>query len=266
MRHLLYIFISTFLFTSCTKEVDLNLEDKSGEIVIEGNITNQAGSHTVKITRTVAFTTSSQYPAISNAFVTISDDLGFIDTLVYTSNGEYKTKRLVSEPGRTYLLTVNVNNKVYTASSKMPKAVPFDGLMKDSVSFGGEVNFTLLPVFIDPLEIGNRYFFITHANGKREKIFEVFSDNINNGIPNQRIIFLAFNNTDTDIKIEKGDSITVEMQCITNDIYTYYNSIIQLTDGGPGGGVTPSNPPSNISNGALGYFSAHSVAYKSIVL
>lgn len=266
MRQSLIIIIAAFLFTSCTKEVDLKLDDKSGEIVIEGNVTNQPGPHTVRITKTVAFTSASQYPAVSNAFVTISDDTGLVDTLVYSNNGEYKTTRLVSAPGRTYFLTVNVNNIVYTARSKMPNAVAFNDLTKDSISFGGNINYTLLPGFTDPVEIGNRYFFITQAAGKREKIYDVFSDNINNGILNQRSIFLAFNNTDTKIKIEKGDSVTVEMQCVTNEMYTYYHSLIELSEGGPGGGTTPANPPGNISNGALGYFSAHPVAYKSIVL
>ena len=64
-----------------------------------------------------------------------------------------------------------------------------------------------------------------------------------------------------------GDTITVEMNCIDDKIYTYFSALLQLSGGGgPGGGITPTNPPSNISNGALGYFSAHTVRVKTAVI
>ena len=64
-----------------------------------------------------------------------------------------------------------------------------------------------------------------------------------------------------------GDTIHVEMQCIDQNIYTYYIAVIQISgDDGSGAGITPANPPSNISNGALGYFSAHTSAVSSIVI
>jgi hypothetical protein len=266
MRHYLILVLLAVLFSSCTKEIDLNLENKSGEIVIEGDITNLAGPQTVKVTRTAAFTSTNGYPAVTNAFVTIRDNIGTIDTLVYTTSGEYKTTRLVTAPGRTYFLTVRVNNVEYTANSTMPNPVAFNGLTKDSISFGGDITYSVLPNFVDPVEIGNRYLFISKAAGKSEKIYDLYSDNVNNGILNQRSIFLTYNNSNTDIVVERGDSINVEMQCITNDIYIYYQSLLELADGGAGGGTTPANPTTNISNGALGYFSAHAVAFQNIVL
>ena len=70
---------------------------------------------------------------------------------------------------------------------------------------------------------------------------------------------------DGDVKVKVGDKITVKMQCIDDAVYTFYSALLQLSGGG-GGGVTPTNPPSNISNGALGYFSAHTVSVKTIVI
>ena len=56
------------------------------------------------------------------------------------------------------------------------------------------------------------------------------------------------------------------LKCSDQNVYTFYSALLQLSDGGPGGGITPTNPPSNISNGALGYFSAHTVRKKSVVI
>ena len=120
------------------------------------------------------------------------------------------------------------------------------------------------PVCTDPLPLGNRYLLIVSVNASKLKPLETFSDNFNNGLVNQRNLRLPGDNEDN-VKI--GDTIHVEMQCIDQNIYTYYNAVIQISgDDGSGAGITPANPPSNISNSALGYFSAHTSTKNSIVI
>ena len=46
----------------------------------------------------------------------------------------------------------------------------------------------------------------------------------------------------------------------------YWFSLMQQQGNGPGGGTTPSNPPSNFDNNALGYFSAHTTQVKQIIV
>ena len=82
MKNIFLIILSLFLVTSCEKEIDLDLEDQSGQIVIEGNITDQAGPYFVKITKSVAFTQANQYPAVTNAQVILSDNTGQTETSV----------------------------------------------------------------------------------------------------------------------------------------------------------------------------------------
>ena len=76
MKNIFLIIISLFLVISCEREIDLNLEDQSGNIVIEANVTDQAGPYTVRITKSVSFTQSNSYPRVENAQVTLSDNLG----------------------------------------------------------------------------------------------------------------------------------------------------------------------------------------------
>ena len=59
MKNIFLIIISLFLVISCEREIDLNLEDQSGNIVIEANVTDQAGPYTVRITKSVSFTQSN---------------------------------------------------------------------------------------------------------------------------------------------------------------------------------------------------------------
>lgn len=270
MKNIIFIILSLFVVTSCEKEIDLDLDDQSGKIVIEGNITNQAGPYFVRITKSVAFTENNEYPAVTGAQVVLSDNTGQTETLQYVGNGNYRTSTFIGATGRTYTLNIQAEGKQYTAQSIMPDVVHFDGLTQDSFTFGSETTYAVLPVFTDPPVLGNRYLFNFTINNLTKKTFDAFSDNINNGLVNQRPIFLPNEDDEddpTDHKVVVGDTIHVEMQTIDNNIFTYYSALLQIIDGGgPGGGVTPANPPSNISNGALGYFSAHTVQKKDLVI
>lgn len=253
---------------SCEKEIDLDLDDKSGNIVIEANITDQPGPYFVKITKSVGFTESNQYPAVTDAQVILSDNTGQTEILQYAGDGKYKTTAFSGVSGRVYTLKVHAEGMLYTAQSTMPEAVEFEELTQDSFTFGGETSYTLLPVFKDPAALGNRYLFNFTINDKPKKTFEVFSDNINNGLVNQRPLILPNDDKDENShKVVVGDTIHVEMQCIDHNIFTYYSALLEISgNGGSGGGPTPSNPPSNINNGALGYFSAHTTQKKSFVI
>ena len=265
MKNIFLIIISLFLVISCEREIDLNLEDQSGNIVIEANVTDQAGPYTVRITKSVSFTQSNTYPGIENAQVTLSDNLGQTENLQHIGNGIYQASSFQGQSGRTYTLKVQTDGKEYTSQSKMPEAVEFQGLEQDSFMVAGETSYTLLPIFVDPPALGNRYLFTYSVNDNPKKYFSEFSDNVNNGAPNQRPLILPNDDEDGNVKVKVGDKITVKMQCIDDAVYTFYSALLQLSGGG-GGGVTPTNPPSNISNGALGYFSAHTVSVKTIVI
>ena len=71
---------------------------------------------------------------------------------------------------------------------------------------------------------------------------------------------------DNIVTLKPGDLITLKMQCIDKKVALYYTTLALMGDSGPGGGTTPNNPPTNITNGALGIFSAHTVQEKSKVL
>ena len=107
--------------------------------------------------------------------------------------------------------------------------------------------------------MGNSYRFVLNINGEPIKDYFVWNDNTNNGGINTRP--LRTNGT-----IKSGDVVSVEMQSVDETAYLYYFALSQLAGNGPGGGTTPSNPPNNISGGALGLFSAHTSQSKSIVI
>ncbi len=262
MKNIVSIIFIALLFTSCEKTVDLNYKDNRSNIVIEGNITNEAGPYLVKLMKSINLSATENYPTIDNAAVTINDDAGNSETLIPQGNGVYRTTTLNGVEGRTYTLTVKTENQTYIAQSTMPQQVPFDSIKVEELVIFGDTEYNLIPIYGDPISKGNNYRFVLSVNNKLVNQHFIQNDDIKNGVVNT----LRLEINDEDLKLKTGDSVNIEMQCIDNKVASYYTTLALIADSGPGGGTTPNNPPGNISNGALGIFSAHTVETKSITI
>jgi len=250
-----------FMFTSCDKVIDVKLNNASGKIDIEANLTNVLGPQTVYIRQNVPFTNTNAYPAVTGATVNITDQAGSNYVFTEGPSGTYKVNNAAGTVGSVYQLTVNTGGKTYTARSTMPALVNLDTLLSKNDPFGGTNNRKLISVvYKDPVGVPNQYRFVMYVNGVQVKRVFAFNDQFTDGKTNTTEL------DQNDIDIYPGDTVKVEMQCIDPDIYTYWYTLGQQTDRGPGGSVAPSNPPSNLSNNALGYFSAHTTQTKTIVV
>ncbi len=241
---------------SCTKEIELDLNSSNSKYVVEAELPqNQVA--TITITKTVNFSDANNFPPIKGADVTITDNLGVTEKLIEMASGIYKTQKMKGEEGKTYSLSIKTDGQTFMAKSTMPTATKLTGL-KTPVSIfkrpGSKVDlYNILPQFIDPETIGNNYRFIQTRNNEVDKSLILANDNVGNGEPNTRPII----SRDFDIKL--GDNITVEMRCLDKAAYDYFFSLNSINPNGPGGGTTPTNPVTNLSGGALGYFSAYTV-------
>ena len=251
MNKYIVIICNILLISSCTKEVNIDLNSSNPLLVIEGNITDQAGPYTVKLSKTINFSESNSFPSVRGALVIISDNLGVVDTLRETIQGIYQTHTIVGIQGHSYTLTVFAEGKQYNAISTLPSKVNLDSIQFESDPGFNENTFEFVPVYYDPISIGNNYRFILTVNGKTDASFLVNNDVNSNGIVNQRSF------ASDDLKILEGDTVQITMLCIDADTYTYYKTLDELLGSNPIFAATPSNPPNNITgNKALGYFSA----------
>jgi hypothetical protein len=253
------ILMGVFLL-SCEKEIQLALDPNQSLLVIDGSITDEAGPYSIKLSKSNGISASSNFLAVTNALVIVKDNLGQIDTLQHEKQGEYKTNKIKGIYGNTYYLEVQVGDKKYTANSTMPQKVILDSLRINPIPFNIETRYNVIPVYVDPIQLGNSYRFIQKINDTLDQTFHVFNDNLNNGKENQRPIRGGSDSLEVKLK----DIIAIEMQCITRPTYLYYYTLYQQSGAGPGGGTTPANPPSNIMGGALGIFSAHTVQRKQV--
>jgi hypothetical protein len=261
MKRFCYFIVLILLFSSCKKVIQLDLNNNTDLLVIDGQVTNVAGPYYVRLNKSVNFNATSSYPPVTNAQVIITDNVNQRDTLKYSGDGFYKTNSLKGFEGRTYFLSVLSDGKNYTAQSIMPTAVKLDSLRLSVTIANDETNYSVVPVYTDPVALGNCYRFLQKINGKLDETYFAFNDNLNNGLPNQR----PLRSGDPELKLKVNDQVDIEMQCISLDSYTYYYSLSQQTRNG-GGGTAPANPPNNITGGALGIFSALTSQKKTVVI
>ena len=262
MRNIVSILFIGLFFMGCEKTIYLDYKSNQSRIIIQGNINNEAGPYYVKITRSIPLKDTGSYPVIDDAVVTISDDAGNSEALTAIGKGTYRTNTLAGVEGRTYTLTVQAEGQTYTAQSTMPQRVPFDSIRVETHMVTGEIEYSIIPVYPDPLAKGNNYRFVLWINNKLINQHLVQNDEVRSGVVNS--VRLEIN--DDDIEFKPGDLVTLQMQCIDKNVALYYRTLALISDSGPGGGTTPNNPPNNISNGALGLFSAHIVETKSVTM
>src|SRR5580693_1517387 len=143
-------FILVFLFYSCQKIVTLKLNTVPPQIVIQGEVTDSAGPYSITINQTADFYAPNVFPPVSGAVVKISDDLGASDSLIEYSPGIYSTQGLQARPGRTYTLSVFVQNKYYTSVSTMPMPVKLDSVTLELTSGFGMHRINAIVNFQDP--------------------------------------------------------------------------------------------------------------------
>src|SRR5687768_18601747 len=101
---------------SCEKVIDIKIRDADAKIVIEGVITDEPGSLKVKLSRTVKYSNSNQFPAVTGATVKIKDN-GVEYVLNEVSPGVDGNTLVSGQVGHRYELSVITGPETFTASS-----------------------------------------------------------------------------------------------------------------------------------------------------
>lgn len=258
--HLGYLILFSAMLSACEKVIDVNLNASDARTVIEASISDQPGPYYVRISKSVNFSEANIFPAVSGAAVQLADDAGNSEILTETSPGVYvSSAQFQGVGGRTYTLDINSDGTNYHAVSYLPLVVNIDTLVTET-TFSGDLS--IVAEFRDPADRDNYYRFAQIHNGKPSKKIFVQDDKFRNGLYIKQNLY-PFNWEDS-TKLDVGDSVTITMQSIDKGAYEYLRTLDLIADGGGNGQATPANPISNISNNALGYFSAFSVCSRSI--
>jgi hypothetical protein len=255
MKSILYLFIPLLLSTACTKVIHPDLGDDAGQLDIEANITNLDSPQVIYLRTNVVFSADNDYPPVTGASVSVSDDAGNRYAFAEKQPGTYVSPSFPGDAGSVYTLQATVNGGSYTATSTMPDAVRLDSLTDKNRPLNrhqdGRDQKVISVYYQDPPGVANQYRFIEWVNGVQVKSIFTYDDQLTDGR------YVTFDLLEQDIDIYAGDVVRVEIQCIDRPVYTYWFALESQQANNFNGAVTPANPPTNISPKDLGYFSVH---------
>ena len=262
MKKIAYILGLIVLASSCQKVIDVDLNESSQVIVIEGNFTAKDSTVRVKISLTSSYFNSDPSMTVDNALVSITDGNGVVSVVPSIGNGVYELTSYDPTFDMEYTLTVNGFGEVYTAKCNLVTPVAlkpityqfFDGF------FGAEGGYAAFMNFNDPAGVENYYLAVLGLNGEVfDNIDEVFlqNDQLTDGNFIQRPLFA---NDFFDI----GDTVFMELRAVDKIAFDYTSELQSIAGGS--NSAAPGNPTTNWNNGALGFFNAYGVSQDTVII
>ncbi len=268
-KYLTYLFLLSLI--ACQKQTDWNLNTQaSDKIVVDGTITNENKTQSVHITYPITQLNETPRP-MTGAFVVVNDeDSTHIFTEDILNPGYYNSNsRFIGQEGHQYTLIINNNGKLYSAKSLMEPAISFHPLTY-SKNTGDNL------YHIDKVA--------TSFNATQNAMWEVLLDwSAVAGYEGQdpqsckaRLLYYSLPTLDVSevlapqmekISFPAGTIILEKRYSINPEHAAFIRALLSETTWT--GGMfdsSHSNVPTNLSNGALGYFAACGVSSISITV
>lgn len=255
-----------FIFVSCTKVINFELpEDKNNFLVVEGTITSEKKQHKIILSRTTSYYDPQPKLGVTGADVSVSDGS---NTYIFhdMNDGTYLSDTISFTPLRTYTLNIKLKSgESYTAQEYMDKVASIDSISYKKTNDPFHPSRKVYELYLwaqeDP-EQGDYYlwnFYVNYEwiNNDLNELSFTHDEFINGSYINGLKIY----DLDTTLIINDSNYVKVDMLSISKGYYNFIIAAMLETDwrGGPFDGP-PANVPTNLSNGAIGYFSASDVS------
>lgn len=287
---LLTALICVWFLASCTARMDINTRDSEPVIVIYGCLTDENRYQLIRINRSSPFFDDKENEPVQDAHVRIRSSEGDVYDLLYEADGYYiSTTRFAAQPGVTYSLAVEVDfdqdgiGETYEAETTILPVVPVDSIDITLQDIMGYRHFSLNVYLQEPAETENYYLFKFYINDSisNDKISEfiITEDRMYNGTDLDGANITYFEDATDEKVVEKnkddddvymaspGDHIRLFIFNIEKGYYHFIRECIMEQNGeNPLFGGPPSNISTNLTNGAIGYFTGYCVQEKQAIV
>jgi len=255
--------ILLLVLASCSEVIEFDLNEAAPELVVAATVPESQYAEVV-LSTTTNVNDDQEGNQVTGAMVTLEDENGNSELLQEIAPGLYRSAQIKGVQKTSYKLRIETDGQVkeITSEDRMPKPVAISRLRVRESNMP-DINGIPVPEwevvveYNDPVDEKNYYRFVEYVNGEVRAHY-VENDNFNNGTKSKSFL------TSCDRKLVPGDNVTVEMQSISKAVYDYFYGFSLLNNITQGTAVV--NPITNISGVKLGYFSAHTVSRKSIVV
>jgi hypothetical protein len=269
---------------SCEKDISVDIPKPNQEYVVEGYIEenqfayvfltqNSAYFDEISLEKIVELTIKDAIVVVSNG--SQSEQLEMVYDPNHFPYYKYVGKIIKGEKGKTYKLTIKIDQKVITSTTTIPNSVQIDSLKyKVEKNFPGDSLGYLWFYFTDPDTLGNYYKIYTKVLGKDSIFYQPFSsvseDKIING---QFVEFSTYKGRNPLEPFKEGeyykwffkpnDTIVFKFTSIDASIYAFWYTLeMNSSSGGPFS--SPITVKSNI-NGGLGVWGGYGVSMDTII-
>ena len=268
------------ILSACTEKMSVDLDDSYVRLVVYGEITNIHGVHSIRLTSSADYFSNKPAEGVYGADVSIFDE---------SNKNEYRLRENLILPGvyetnsffsgiaeRTYRLqieNVDINNdgimESYSATSYLPPVAGIDSIKLAYITNSFLSGWQVLLFAMDPADRKDFYVFKVYRNSDllTDSLSEYYfrNDDLFNGNYTNGIVSQFLNDKKSNEKVKHGDTITFELNGITQDYFTFLiEAQTEISPKTPLFSGPSSNVKSNISNNALGYFTAYSLKRASI--
>ncbi len=269
-----FVLMLPLFITSCEKEVVLDLADKSGAyLIVEANIGNDGTAQEVLLSWSGSYYQTGRLDPVNGAVVSISGQSGnfVFEALDAGKPGVYVNREIsmALNPG-DYLLRIDIDDKRYLASSRMEPVPAIDSLSVRINPFWrfGPVRDTVFDAVVHFRTSESRqgyYLFDFYVNGESRTSLPSQKRLIDEANLNSYVGLGVFSFSMRDVS--RGDTLRVQMRSISREQYQFYRIFFIQTDlsGNPFAGAPPANIPTNMSEGARGFFQVSSVVSSQMI-
>jgi hypothetical protein len=259
MKNILFSLMATVLIlSSCKEKIDVQVQDRDPILVVEAEVTTELDSSYVKLSLSTNYFVAGNPPKVTNAVVNVNG-------VPFTYNPSQDLYRpsigYVGKTDSVYSLSVNYDNKIYTASTKIERMFRVDSFFqtwKEAEGFlpaGYAVSYS---AFDDrPL---TKYTY--YVNGYFDTIVQRDSFDGNKILFDNSItpINAQFNFEIPFARFNSGDEYIAIFRSIDKKMNAFITAFNNQSPGIPGPfQVPPANLPTNIVGGAVGYFAGYDV-------
>jgi len=280
---ILFIPIIIGILNSCEKNITIDIPQAEEKIVVEGKI-DLNDYAIVFLTKNLPYfgtiDSAMIYGLLIQDATIIVSDGAITDTLVKIIDLQsfppiyFKGTKIKGEVGKTYYLTVQVQNKILTSQTTIPAPVPLDSTWfktepnQDSLGY-------LWSSFTDPPVSGNYYRLFAKRLGKDKKYIPIFGsvydDKFFNG---QSFEFSMMRGIEsmTDAVEDKelgffkiGDTIAIKACSIDKAHYDFWRTAEGEMFSGSNPFATPTQIVSNINGGGLGVWGGYGVFSDTVI-
>jgi hypothetical protein len=273
----------TVAFSSCEDVIEVKLSDENLNLIgVEARITTM-DQPAVFLYQTLHVDQDIDYPGISGAVVTISDDANPVHEMTLVELDSKKGVYLVPPkqsyrgiPGREYTIKILTGGVTLTAKEKLMEVEPIDSIQVKPSMRGDKMFLGIFTYGLEPPGLGDFYKWDIYVNDSliqsADRLAVASDEFVDGNYISGLEIFTDFYDPKKpeDRLLDLNDTISVKQNSISEFGYNFYTQMINQNATGSLFSIPPANIKSNFTSSdgkpVLGLFVASDVSSSNKVV